>query len=144
MNKRSLATAVVTTGVLLVPAASAQAAAPVETPPAVFLVSGDNAHLVDALTAGPLAGVLGAAILYTSPTPDGISAATLDEIASLHPSQVIVVGGTDVVSVSAMELAIGRTVEAKGTRLSGEDRYATAKAVADYTTDLVYPGARGE
>jgi putative cell wall-binding protein len=89
-----------------------------------FLVSGSS--FADALAAGPIAGARGAPILLTGAT--SMPASTAAELRRLGADQAIVVGGPAVVGgvVSAGLVAAGLEVA----RFAGQDRYATAAAVA--------------
>jgi putative cell wall-binding protein/sugar lactone lactonase YvrE len=84
----------------------------------------------DALTASSLAGVFGDPVLLT--LPDQLPPAVRDEIVRLGPSQVLVVGGTGVVS-QAVEDQLAAIPGVNGvTRLAGADRYETALKVMSY------------
>jgi hypothetical protein len=91
---------------------------------AVVIVNGTRS--VDGLTASYLAGVQKAPILYVS--SDSVPSATATELRRLTTRSIYVVGGGAVVSESLAESwrKDGYTV----TRVAGEDRYATAAAVA--------------
>ena len=85
----------------------------------VFVATGDS--FPDALAAGPAAAASGAPILLVR--GGDVSQATRDEVARLHPLNIVVVGGTGVVPESVVvELAKVAPVE----RVAGPDRYATA------------------
>ncbi|MFA5786734.1 MAG: cell wall-binding repeat-containing protein [Actinomycetota bacterium] len=92
----------------------------------VVVASGENAHLVDALAAGPLARGKGGPLLLTA--SDQLTPTTSSEIDRLAPMEVLIVGGETAVSstVAAQIAGKGRSV----TRIAGADRYATAAAVA--------------
>lgn len=99
---------------------------------AVVLVSGEN--FPDGLAASALAGALNAPMLLTQSASLPTSAlATLTTIKAKHTNlvNVVVVGGTAAVSadVATQLTASGYTV----TRIAGDDRYATANAVAAAT-----------
>ena len=81
----------------------------------------------DALTAAARAGSLGGPVLLTQETvlPD----VTRDAIKSLKPSQVTLVGGTGSISASVVT-QIESLTTAPVVRVGGEDRYATAGALA--------------
>lgn len=102
------------------------------------LATGEN--WPDALGAASLAGALGGPVLltHTDALPDGLAA----EIARLAADRVIIVGGPAAVSedVEALVAALpGVTVE----RIAGEDRYATAIAVAERTVGVLGPAYDG-
>ncbi len=101
----------------------------------VYVVNGGA--FADALGGGVAAGRLGGPILLTRSST--LPPATQGEIARLHPSRIIVLGGTSLVSP---RVAAQLQVAAPGalvTRISGWDRYGTAVAVSRATTS---PGAR--
>ncbi|HET9878002.1 MAG TPA: cell wall-binding repeat-containing protein [Candidatus Limnocylindria bacterium] len=102
----------------------------------------------DALAGGAAAAVQGAPILLVRPSvaPD----ATMAELQRLHPSRIVILGGTGVVS-SAVASQL-QSVTANVARLAGADRYQTAVAVSKATfptgaanaflaTGLTYPDA---
>lgn len=110
----------------------------------VVLVSGEN--FPDGLAAASLAGALGAPMLLTQSAALPTSVlATLTTITSAVAAgtakNVIIVGGTSAVSADiAQQLtASGYTV----TRIAGDDRYATANAVAAATRTNSAGGAIG-
>ena len=80
----------------------------------------------DGLAAAPAAAVAGGPLLLTdrSTLPPSVRA----EIQRLAPEQILVVGGPSVISESAVDAlaSLAETV----TRVSGDDRYATALALA--------------
>lgn len=89
----------------------------------VVLANGND--FPDALAAAPAAAALGAPLLLTHPTV--LRSDVLGEIVRLAPKRVLIVGGAAVVneSVATQVRDLGITVE----RLSGDDRYATARAI---------------
>ncbi|WP_432545417.1 cell wall-binding repeat-containing protein [Kineococcus sp. SYSU DK004] len=93
----------------------------------VVLVNGENAHLVDALGAAPLARSLAAPLLLTS--RDSLPAATSRFLRERAVRAVLVVGGDAAVSPAVesqlRELGVGSVG-----RVRGSDRYATSRAVA--------------
>jgi putative cell wall-binding protein len=93
--------------------------------PIVFLASG--AAFPDALAAGPAAAVSGGPLLLTTATrlPSSVAA----EIKRLHPQKIVIVGGVGAVSAAVQTAAAGL---APTVRVSGADRYATARAIAEY------------
>ncbi|WP_390227949.1 cell wall-binding repeat-containing protein [Gryllotalpicola reticulitermitis] len=93
--------------------------------PVVFLASGAN--FPDALSAGPAAAKLGGPLLLTQPGSLPSNVAT--ELKSLKPTKVYVAGGPDAVKASVLTAAKRAVPAATITRLSGSDRYATARAV---------------
>ena len=92
----------------------------------VFVVTGTD--FPDALSIGPVSGMLNGTIVLASPS--GIDSRLLALVKSRAPSAVYVVGGRGVVSdvvVQQIESATGKTAK----RISGKDRYETSAAVFD-------------
>ncbi len=105
------------------------AAFPTGGPVNVVIVNGLG--YPDALSAGPLANALGAALLMVTPT--SIPAVVADELARLNPNVITIVGGTSVVSAE-VEAELGTYVSNPVTqvrRIAGADRYATSRAVLE-------------
>ena len=96
----------------------------------VVIASGDNAHLVDALSAGPLATARGAPILLTQEKV--LPAATAAEIKRIGATRAYVIGTVDVIG-TAVETALRAAGITTIVRLGGADRYATAVAVSKET-----------
>lgn len=90
----------------------------------VVITTGEN--YPDALSAAPLAGKYNAPLLLAAPS--GLSPETADELKRLRVKNVLIVGGTGVISteVEKQLSAMGITVK----RFSGQDRYDTGLAVA--------------
>lgn len=90
----------------------------------VFIVTGEN--WPDALSAGPAAAEVDAPILpvQTNAVPSAISA----EIDRLRPVRAWVIGGANAIADSVLDGLRARGIEVS--RISGQDRYATASAVA--------------
>ncbi len=97
-----------------------------------FVVSGLS--FPDALAAGPAAAKLGGPVLLTRST--SLPQATAAELRRLDPDQVVVVGGTAVVS-GPVATAIGN-LGPSVSRVAGLDRYGTAAAVGA----RFFPGSR--
>lgn len=119
--------------------AISQAAFP-GTAPVVFIATGAN--YPDALAAGPAAAEQGGPLLLTP--GDALPASVTAELRRLKPAKIVVVGGT--ASVSTAVIAELKRLQPKTVRLSGDDRYATARAVVDYafgTVDDVYIATGG-
>lgn len=89
----------------------------------VVLAAADQANLVDALAAAPLAGQEDAPILLTF--KDSLSADVKAKIASLGATKVYVVGALSDAVKSEVSSITGVTVEV----LKGDDRWATTKAI---------------
>ncbi|QJU54907.1 cell wall-binding repeat-containing protein [Herbiconiux sp. KACC 21604] len=112
--------------------AIAQRAFP-DTAPVVYVATGLN--YPDALSAGPAAVAQGGPLLLV--TQNEVPAVVADEIRSLQPERIVVVGGPNSVSAGVVStlktLVPGVGVE----RLSGADRYAASRAVVS----AVFPEA---
>ncbi|WP_167583139.1 cell wall-binding repeat-containing protein [Kineococcus rubinsiae] len=91
------------------------------------LVSGDDGHLVDALSAGPLARTLAAPVLLAG--VDRIPAATAEFLTRHAVKAVLVVGGPTSLDAGTEARLRALGVTSLG-RVAGEDRYATSRAVA--------------
>lgn len=96
------------------------------TAPVVLLATGTN--YPDALAAGPAAAVLGGPLLLTR--PDLLPSETASEIASLHPSKVLIVGGVAAVSASVESQV--RSIVPNVRRIAGADRFDTARQLAGF------------
>nr|WP_240895140.1 cell wall-binding repeat-containing protein [Kineococcus siccus] len=91
------------------------------------LVSGDDDHLVDALSAGPLARTLAAPLLLAA--ADRVPAATAEFLTRHAVSAVLVVGGPSSLDAGTEDRLRALGVRSVG-RVAGDDRYATSRAVA--------------
>jgi putative cell wall-binding protein len=80
----------------------------------------------DALSGGPSAILAHAPMLLTQ--GERLPATTLATLQALGVTKVVVLGGTDAIS-SGVSSNLPGTVK----RISGDDRYATSVAIADYT-----------
>jgi putative cell wall-binding protein len=89
-----------------------------------FLVSGRN--FPDALSAGPLAGMLNAPVLLTE--PNSVPGVILDALATLGTTQIFIIGGTASVSQTVEDTlrGLGYTVD----RIAGSSRYETSQIAA--------------
>ena len=92
----------------------------------VYLATGTN--FPDALAGAALAAVAGGPLLLTD--PNTMPAETANEIIRLHPSAIVVLGGTSAVSTQVAATAVSAAGGATLSRLQGADRYQTADAVA--------------
>ncbi|GAA0305212.1 cell wall-binding repeat-containing protein [Kineococcus aurantiacus] len=99
------------------------------------IVANGETNGVDALSASYLAGDRQAPILLTR--RDSVPEATAGALRQLRPSKVIVVGSDASVSAATYTQL---TAGAAGERIAGEDRYATAAAIASTVADPS-PGA---
>lgn len=93
--------------------------------PVAYVVTGQA--YPDALTAGPAAALQDGPVLPVArdEIPDPIGA----ELERLAPEQIVVVGGTSAVS-REVEVALQQYATGAVARVSGQDRYETAAAVA--------------
>ena len=80
----------------------------------------------DALSAAPLAKKLGGPLLLTA--QHELPKATRDEIVRLQPSEVIIVGGSGVISASVEQQLRGLAGDVE--RIAGANRYETSAAIA--------------
>lgn len=110
-------------------------------PSVAFVVSGTN--FPDALAVGPIAYRRKVPILLTR--PDALTPTTASALAAAGIDDVIVAGGTAAVSAAAFSdisdigIPFNRIL-----RVSGADRYATAKEVAAWSCDLKGPGTESD
>jgi len=93
----------------------------------VYVATGER--YLDAITGSVAAARDGGPMLLVR--KDAIPAATAAELARLAPSQIVVLGGTSVVS-DAVATAL-EAYAASVTRLAGPSRYSTAAAVSQHT-----------
>ncbi|WP_420610620.1 cell wall-binding repeat-containing protein [Candidatus Poriferisodalis sp.] len=94
--------------------------------PSAFVSSGET--LVDSISVAGLAGYVDAPILLT---PSGsLHGGVADFIEDYGVSTVYVLGGSVAVSDAAVTAIEGLSSEPKVTRIAGDDRYATAAAIA--------------
>ncbi|HTC69766.1 MAG TPA: cell wall-binding repeat-containing protein [Acidothermaceae bacterium] len=92
----------------------------------VYLATGTN--FPDALAGAALAAVAGGPLLLTDPKT--LPSETAAEITRLHPSAIVVLGGTSAVSDQVAAAAVTAAGGAAQSRIQGADRYQTADAVA--------------
>lgn len=89
----------------------------------------DGLAYPDALAAGPVAGMSGSPLLLVTPT--AVPAPIALELTRLHPHRIVIVGGPGAVSDGvAAQLARLVATPSAVVRVSGADRYATARALA--------------
>lgn len=98
----------------------------------VFLATGEN--YPDALSSGSLFGPFPGPVLLT-PATGGLTASVKAELTRLHPARVFLLGGSDVVPAQVATDVAGLGLASE--RLAGDDRYATALAIAQ----RAYPNA---
>jgi putative cell wall-binding protein len=92
--------------------------------PVVYIAGG--AGFPDALSAGPAARAEGGPLLLTE--AETLPTAVRDELVRLNPDEIVVVGGTGVVS-SSVFTALGSYAPSV-VRVSGASRYLTSQAIA--------------
>lgn len=83
----------------------------------------------DALSAGPAAAHLGGPLLLTQ--QDALPATVKAEIERLNPAQIVIVGGTGVVSRAVRTELDGIVGSTNVTRMNGLDRYDTSRRIAE-------------
>jgi len=93
----------------------------------VMLATGDD--FPDALSAAAAAGRAAGSLLLTPAR--ALPAEVIAEIKRLGPSRIVLVGGEGVLSSNVAAQAAAAAPGAKVERLSGADRYATSRAVAE-------------
>ena len=86
-----------------------------------------GANFPDALAGGPVAALNGGPVLLVQ--TDTIPAATATELTRLGPANIVILGGTAVVS-DAVATALAGYTSGSVTRLAGADRYETAAAIS--------------
>ena len=94
--------------------------------PTAFIASGET--LVDSISVAGLAGYVDAPILLTR--GDTLHGAVADFIEDYGVGTVYVLGGTAAVSDATVTAIEGLSSEPTVTRIAGDDRYATAAAIA--------------
>lgn len=95
--------------------------------PVAYVATGLN--FPDALAGAAASGGTGPILLVST---NSIPSATDVELQRLNPCEIVILGGTGVVS-SAVETALAGYTSGAVTRLSGLDRYATAAAISEAT-----------
>ncbi len=93
--------------------------------PVVYIATGAN--FPDALAGGPVAKIKGGPVLLVQ--AGAIPAATATELTRLLPANIVILGGTAVVS-AAVATALDAYTTGTVTRLAGADRYETAAAIS--------------
>jgi putative cell wall-binding protein len=96
-------------------------------PDIVYLATGLG--YADALSAVPAAAHDNAPLLLTTPT--ALPAVVIEELERLSPSEVIIVGGVNVISADVAAAVAGLGFSPSVTRIAGADRYATSRLIAD-------------
>ena len=90
----------------------------------LFIATGRN--YPDALAAGPAAAALGGAVLLVNGAATTIDTPTRQLIDALQPSEVVIVGGSGVVSNGIASSLVARYGENNVFRVPGTDRYSGA------------------
>lgn len=127
--------AVLAGALLLLVVVSASAVSAASTYKPVVIANGWSAP--DVGTAAPLAASLGGSVLYAS--ADSLGDPTVDALAKLKPSQVILVGGTKALTAD-IETELGQVVpNVPVTRLAGDDRIHTAALAALHALNSATP-----
>ena len=95
-----------------------------KAPTSVFITTDKN--YADALSASPVAAILGAPILYVDPKAN-LNAVTKNYLASIKKSvkNVYIVGGVSAVSTSVEKSVLSVLGKKSSTRFAGSDRYET-------------------
>lgn len=91
------------------------------------LVGGPDASMVDGLVAAPLGAALEAPVLLTNSSR--LSSATAQDLTDRGVTEVVIVGGEGAVGEAVVEALEAMDIEVE--RISGENRYGTAAAVAE-------------
>nr|WP_254281273.1 cell wall-binding repeat-containing protein [Frigoribacterium sp. VKM Ac-2836] len=92
------------------------------------VIIANGVQFPDALSAAPAAASIKAPLLLTAPT--ALPSTVADRLVALKPKKVVVVGGVNAVS-PAVATQIGKITGATVKRVSGDDRYATSRAVVE-------------
>jgi putative cell wall-binding protein len=100
--------------------------------PVAYVATG--AGFPDALAGGAAAAVNGGPVLLVS--PDGVPSATAAELDRLNPGEIVVLGGTGVVS-NATKNTLEQYTNGSVRRVAGSTRYETAAAIS---ADTFAPG----
>lgn len=99
----------------------------------VYLASGQE--YFDALSGSPAAILDGAPVLLT--TPGQVPQATQNALEELAPQEVVVVGGAEAIADDVLE-QVEELTGAEVNRVSGENRYGTAMALATARFEAKY------
>ncbi|WP_345761288.1 cell wall-binding repeat-containing protein [Diaminobutyricibacter sp. McL0608] len=104
---------------------------PSPQPKANVVFIADGLNYPDALSASAAAARLGGPLLLVSPT--GIPATVVAELHRLGAPRIVVVGGVSAVSAAVYAQLTSYVASPDDiTRISGADRYATSRAIADF------------
>ncbi|WP_419922765.1 cell wall-binding repeat-containing protein [Candidatus Poriferisodalis sp.] len=125
----------VLTGAVLMLVISASAVSSASTYKPVVIANGWSPS--DVGTAAPLAASLGGSVLYAN--TDSLGDPTVDALEKLKPSEIVLVGGTAVLSADIVT-ELGEVVPGVPvTRLAGDDRIHTAALAALHTLGTATP-----
>lgn len=103
----------------------------------VYLAAGGN--FPDALAAVPAAARDGAPLLLVPKNASQVPQSVISRVKELKPTEIVVVGGTGVITNGAVNAVKKSAPNAKVTRIGGSDRYATANALVS----RVFKGVTG-
>jgi putative cell wall-binding protein len=95
----------------------------------VYLASGLN--FPDALSASAAAGAVHGAVLLVNGAASSVDAPTVALIDAIHPNDLVVAGGSAVISDALLSSAASLNLPGGSQRLSGADRYETSQAIDD-------------
>lgn len=95
------------------------------------IIAVTGASWPDGLSAASLAGAVDAPILLVDES--GVPGVVAAEIVRLNPSKIIIIGGVNAVNADAHEFFVGFAGAANVQRISGSNRFETARLVAEET-----------
>jgi putative cell wall-binding protein len=101
----------------------------------VYIANGEG--FADALAGAPAAAVDGAPLLLV--LRDSITQPTIDELTRLGPNEIVILGGTGVISDAVASQLEAYAGSGNAVRLAGANRYETAAAISAYA----FPDAPG-
>lgn len=101
----------------------------------VYIANGEG--FADALAGAPAAAVDGAPLLLA--LRDSIPQPTIDELTRLGPNEIVILGGTGVISDAVASQLEAYAGSGNAVRLAGANRYETAAAISAYA----FPDAPG-
>lgn len=97
----------------------------------VYIATGQN--YPDALSAAPAAAHFDSPLLLT--LPDGLPSIVRTELLRLHPAEIIIVGGSSVVSDTVRSQLQALAFHPTVTRIAGDDRFETSRLIAAESFD---------
>lgn len=101
----------------------------------VFITSGEN--FADALSVGPLAARITGSVLLTK--RDELPAVIREELTSMKPARIVIVGGIASVSQSVVEQARAGVPTAEIIRIGGADRFEVSRTILASTLQPTAP-----